>query len=86
MSYAYETQRARIFTEEGQRLFLTIRDKTKHLIKHAGAARMQEMISGNSGDSWDMIACIDRLVELGEIRELPQERCPGQYRVFVAAN
>jgi len=86
MSYSYETQRARIFTEDGQRLFLAIRDKTKHLLKQAGASRMQEMISGNSGDSWDMIACVDRLVELGEIVELQYGKCAGQHRVFVSTS
>jgi hypothetical protein len=83
MAYSYETQRANIFTEEGQRLFLAIRDRADSLLKQAGAARLQEVISGNSGDSWDMLACVDRLVELGELREISQERCAGQYRVFV---
>ena len=84
MSYSYADQRARLFTEEGQRLFLKIRDKTHLLIKQAGAVRLQEAISGNSGDSWDMIACVDRLVELGEIRELEYGKCAGQHRVFVS--
>jgi hypothetical protein len=85
MSYSYEAQRANIFTEDGQRMFLKIRDKTQYLLKIAGAVRHQEATSGVTGDSWDMIACLDRMVELGEIRELTQDGCPGQYRVFVAA-
>lgn len=86
MSYSYEEQKPKIFTEDGQRMFLKIRDKTHALIKQAGAVRLQEAISDSGGgESWDMLACIDRLVELGEIREVRQERCAGQHRVFVSA-
>jgi hypothetical protein len=31
-----------------------------------------------------MIACVDRLVELKEIKELPRGAVPGQYRIFVS--
>ena len=84
MAYSYDAQRGKLFTEEGQRLFLAIRDKTKALLAQAGAVRLQEAISGNSGDSWDMLACVDRLVELGELHELSTAGA-GQYRVFVSA-
>jgi hypothetical protein len=47
---------------------------------------MQEAIlNAGGGDSWTMLACVDRLVELGEIREIVQADVPGQYRVFVEA-
>lgn len=92
MSYSYQTQRAEVFTEEGQRLFLAIRDRVHSLLKDAGAIRFQEATSRclkDSGlgacDSWMQLACIDRLVELGEIREIPQDNCTGQHRVFVSA-
>ncbi len=88
MSYSYETQRANLFTEKGQRLFLAVRNKTKSLLKQAGAFRMQEAISTaltDSGlgacDGWDLIACVDRLVELGEIKEVPTSG-PGQYKIY----
>lgn len=85
MPYDYQTQRAALFTEEGQVLFMKIRDKTRRLLATAGAARMQEMVSGNSGDSWTFLACVDRMVELDEIREVtPPDKVAGQHRVFVA--
>ncbi|HXJ61077.1 MAG TPA: hypothetical protein VNU68_30900 [Verrucomicrobiae bacterium] len=85
MSYKYEEIKPRIFTEEGQRIFLSIRDKANQLLKVAGAVRMQELIQGHSGSNWDMIACVDRLVELGEIREITVAgRVAGQHRVFVS--
>lgn len=81
--YTYEAERPYLFTEEGQRLFLKVRDETHRLLKLAGAVRLQEAALSNAGSSWSMIACMDRLVELGEIKELKYP-CAGQHRVFVS--
>lgn len=72
--YDYQRQRPHVFTENGQKLFLEIRDRTHKLIAEAGAASMQRIISKSCGDSWNMIACVDRLVELEEIYEIPNLR------------
>ena len=85
MSYNYQTEKPGIFTEDGQEMFLAIRDKTKKLLSEAGACRLKEMISGTTGDSWRMLACVDRLEELGEIREVTGANIAGQFRVFVEA-
>lgn len=86
MAYDYATERPRIFTEDGQSMFLKIRDATKYLLESAGAARFQEITRKVTGDSWMMIACVDRLVELGEIREITApSSVAGQNRVFVSA-
>lgn len=78
MPYRYEEQRANLFTEEGQRMFLKVRD--------AGAVRMDKLMGyAGGGDSWDMLACADRLVELGELVEVPNTVCrAGQDRIFVS--
>lgn len=81
--YRYEDLRQRIFTEEGSVLFTSIRDRVQRLLAEAGACSMGAAIRGESGDSWLMLACVDRLVELGELRELTGETVLGQYRVFV---
>jgi hypothetical protein len=86
MGYVYEIEKPHIFTEEGQRKFLIVRDNVKTLLQRAGAVRMQEAIRGVSGDSWQHLAYVDRLVELGELRELNFGPCAGQHRVFVAGN
>ena len=87
MSYNYKTQRSNLFTEKGQLLFLAIRDNVNQLLEKAGAVREQEGSmhgkSGVSGESWDELACFDRMVELGELREITGPGTPGQYRVFV---
>ena len=82
--YDYQTQRPNLFTNEGQKLFLKIRDRTHALINQGGAARMQEIMRGSSGSTWDMLASVDRLVELGEIHEITGPGVAGQHRVFVS--
>ncbi len=65
-------------------MFIKIRDKAQTLLKTAGAFTMGKVIIGcGGGDSWDMLACVDRLVELGEIREVTSGNVAGQDRVFV---
>lgn len=83
MSYDYLVQKPRIYTDKGQRQFLMIRDKAEKCIKLAGAVRSQELLIGG-GDDWDMLACIDRLVELDYLREVTADDIAGQHRVFVA--
>lgn len=85
MSYDYSTHRERLFTDEGQKLFIKIRDKVHELIESSGSIRMQEAITPANGDVWDLLACVDRMVELGELREIPTDG-PGQHRLFVKAD
>lgn len=80
--YKYETERPKLFTDEGQRKFLLIRDRVKLLLKQAGAARMEEILRAGGGSDWEGLACVDRLVELGELIELTPSHCVAQYRVF----
>jgi hypothetical protein len=42
-------------------------------------------MAGESGCSWQMQACIDRMIELGELTEVSPPGCWGQYRVFIKA-
>lgn len=81
--YNYEEQKKHVFTEDGQVMFLKIRDKAHQLLEAAGAFRLEELVKRVTGDSWTMMACIDRLIELGEIKEIPQGKIAGQDRVFV---
>jgi hypothetical protein len=84
MSYSYEKMRSNVFTEDGKVMFLKIRDNAKALLAKAGAATASKIMGGVTGDSWTMMACIDRLVELRELREVPNpESSWGQHRIFV---
>lgn len=84
--YSYQKEREKLFTDEGQKLFLKIRDNVNQLLRQAGSVRMQEAIGGCSGDTWAMLACVDRMVELGEIFELTQPNTCGQHRIFSVRN
>lgn len=83
--YQYQTQKAYVFTEGGQRDFLKVRDHVHETLKKAGAIRMQEAMAPITGSSWDQMACVDRLLELNEIREIKYGECAGQHRIFVSA-
>jgi hypothetical protein len=84
MGYSYATHKANVFTEDGQIMFLKIRDRAKALLADAGAATADRMMATVTGDSWSMLACVDRLVELGEIAEVPNPHSNfGQDRIFV---
>lgn len=86
MSYSYEAEKPSLFTDEGQRDFLLVRDWVQRRLNEAGAFRMQEaMAVSHCGTNWGQLARVDRLVELGEIREITSTSVAGQHRVFVAS-
>jgi hypothetical protein len=82
--YNYKEQRGYVFTEEGQVQFLRIRDRVKGAIKNFGAIRMDSAIRDETGSIWEIMACVDRLVELGEITEVTDNSYPGQHRIFTS--
>jgi hypothetical protein len=82
--YSYSIEKPRIFTEDGQRMFLAIRDKANELLDAAGAVSSGKLFCV-SGETWQMLACMDRLIELGELREITGPNVAGQDRVFVRA-
>lgn len=51
-------------------MFLSIRDRVSKLHEFSGAFTMAHAIANETGNSWDMLACIDRLVEIGEIKKV----------------
>ena len=82
--YVYQDLKSRLFTDEGQRMFLRVRDFVQDALQYSGAVRMEEaMKAAMGGDSWTILACVDRLVE---IKEVTDGDCAGQHRVFVCSN
>ena len=81
--YNYEVEKAEIFSEQGQKSFLEIRDKVKNILAKSGAITMDKAISDMTGINWFHMACVDRLVELKELKEISQENVAGQNRIFV---
>jgi len=70
MAYDYQQEKAGIFTETGLQMLLKIRDRADKLLKESGAFREQELHTTMSGDSWKMLACVDFLVEKGELKRI----------------
>lgn len=84
LSYRYEEHRDHVFTDDGQRLLLKARDRAQKLLSEAGAVSIGAIIAGLSGDSWKMLACVDRLVEIGDLLEVPNPHSgAGQHRLFI---
>lgn len=85
--YDYETQKQKLFTDEGQRLFLVVRDKVKKILETSGAITMESAIKSFAEESWTLLACVDRMVELDELTEIPNPTSKmGQNRIFVRKN
>jgi len=85
--YNYQAERPFVFTEEGQVMFLKIRDTAKLLLDKSGAVSCARLISGCTGSSWSMLACVDRLVELRELAEVPNPySSAGLDRLFIAGS
>jgi hypothetical protein len=85
MPYDYQSQKHLLFTDEGQRTFLKLRDRVLCLIEKTGAIRCQEALREYLGDSFLALAILDRMIELGEIRKIEQGRIAGQYEIYVSA-
>lgn len=65
-------------------MLLKVRDKAFNLTTLAGAVRSAELMGkGITGDTWDLLACMDRLIELGDLREITPPDVAGQDRIFV---
>lgn len=82
--YNYQDHKLKIFTDEGQRDFLKVRDHVHKMLKDSGAFMMIKAFKeSHAGTDWEMQANVDRLVELKEIREVLGDFA-GQHRVFVS--
>lgn len=85
MSYSYEAQKSELFTAQGAKILMNVKNAVDGGIKAAGAIRAEEAIKGCTGDAWTMMAALDFLCEPEEIREITGPGVWGQHRVFVRA-
>jgi len=84
--YNYETEKPKLLTDEGQKMVITVLKNIQELLKKSGAfMTFAPLKNVKYGDTWTALAIIDRLVELGEIREVTDKGVAGQDRVFVSA-
>jgi len=82
--YEYKNHKSEILKEENQKDFLKVRDNVDRLLSISSVFIMADAIKGITGDNWTQMACVDRILELGEIVEIPTESSvSAQNRVFV---
>ena len=85
MSYSYQEERPWLFTENGQECILKTWDQSQVLLEKAGAFMIFSALKDVPyGDTFKAMAILDRLVEIGYLREVTSG-CRGQDRVFVSA-
>jgi hypothetical protein len=73
MAYNYNDFKEWIFSDEGQRALIRFRDKLIPAISKTGAITLGSAIDlSDVGDSWQRIALVDRLVELGDLVKVNQ--------------
>jgi len=63
-------------------MFLKIRDRARYLSNTAGAMNVESLLKEADGDSFKQLACVDRLIELGEYRRIDLDQWT-QYQVLV---
>ena len=82
--YSYKRDRKYLFTEAGQVDFLKVRDHVHKILKKSGAITMGRATDPITGVNYEQWACVDRLVELGEIIEIvPVKKLFYNERVFI---
>ena len=83
--YEYQKERPYVFTDEGSRKFLEVFKAAERCFTIAGAVTAGRLLeAAGSGDSWQNMAVVDRLLEIGAAEEIPRS-CAWQHRVFVRA-
>jgi hypothetical protein len=81
--YSYEEMKPTVLTDEGQIKFLKVRDHVHKVLAESGAITLEKAMSTVYGGSWEAMACVDRLVELKEIKEVPQTNIPMQQKIYI---
>ena len=81
MSYKYEDIKPELFTEQGVEMLMKVKDQVGRLLFTAGAFTTEKVMRTVTGDSWLQLACLDYLVEKGEI-ELASNKGMSQQWVY----
>ena len=71
--YSYGVYRERLFTDAGQKLVLAAYEHARRLLRVSGAATMEHLMGHSSGDLHLIVAAVERLAELGYLREVGSE-------------
>jgi len=87
MIYNYEEYKPNLLDKKELRRFLEIRDIVKDEIDSVGMMVMGAVMMRALGDTWKTMACVEMLVEIGEIIETTQKsETWAQEREFIRNN
>lgn len=87
MTYNYEEYKPNLLDKEELRRFLKVRDIVKDEIDSIGMVVMGAVMMRACGDTWKTMACVEMLVEIGEIVETTQKNVTwAQEREFIRNN
>lgn len=85
--YDYQQLRPTVLTTEGQKRLQKIRMHIQKVLALAGVITLDKAMAGDGGDSWERLACVHFLEELGEIVEVTKgQDMVMQNRIYKAAN
>lgn len=83
MSYNYEAQKSRLFTNEGVATLLKVEVITREMIECSGSFMSGKVFNKVLGDVWLTTAALDYLTEQKRIFEMTDpKQVAGQHRVF----
>lgn len=86
MSYCYQTEKHYTLTDKGQRDVIAVLEYINKTISKHGAVRLLEIMENvkfHTMSSWERVACVDRVIEIGKIYEVTLGMdVAGQYRIF----
>lgn len=77
--YEYQRERPSLFTEDGVKVVIAIRDHVQKLLKMSGACTVEKAIEGASGEMWTRLAALDYLVEQRELVIIEREGIARQF-------
>ncbi|MEI8223584.1 MAG: hypothetical protein WCG20_00505 [bacterium] len=82
--YNYKKELPKLLTDQGQRNLIKSLDHVRKILKKSGAITMDSALLNHTSDSWENMAYVDRLVDVGVIREIQQKnKTIAQNRIFV---
>ena len=81
MSYDYEIEKRKLFTEDGLKEYTKMRDQIKRILDDTGAFAFYGL--KNTGDAWFTQACLDYMIQQGELVCLRGEQSAWlQFQVY----
>ena len=85
--YDYEEQTHALFTPAGVDTIIAVLNHARKLIEASGVAKMSHLLEAATGDSWQLMACVEYLEKWEYLKEVPlQGEVWGQHRIFRAGS